>query len=166
MCQPSKQRRSMSPLGPSRQIRQRKRNSRTINNLPLKMPMAKVNSFRGWLATWLQDRRRSRQQPAPTPNAPEINGGGYEDGTTESGWWDVFIDWSFNHGGFPVATMEVWLSTDGGAFTLWATVSSDAPGYYYPLAADNERTFDFKVRYRNGATVGPFSNVYQINITV
>ncbi len=139
-----------------------------MNNLPPKSPMAKANSFRGWLATWLQDRRRSRQQPAsvPTPNAPEINGGGYEDGTTERGWWDVFIDWSFDHGSFPVATMEVWVSIDSGAFALLATVSSNAPGYFYPLATDNERRFDFKVRYRNGATVGPFSNVYQVNITV
>lgn len=139
-----------------------------MNNLPPKLPMAKVNSFRGWLATWLQDRRRNRQQPAsvPTPTAPEINGGGYEDGTTEPGWWDVFIDWSFAHGSFPVATMEVWLSTDSGPFGLWTTVSSGDPGYFYPLATNNERRFDFKVRYRNGATAGPFSNVYQINITV
>jgi hypothetical protein len=34
------------------------------------------------------------------------------------------------------------------------------------LAANNETTFDFKVRYCNGAAVGPFSNVYQINIQV
>lgn len=123
--------------------------------------------FQGWLATWAQERRRGRQQPVTTPpNTPEINGGGYEDGTTEPGWWDVFIDWSFAHGSSPVASMEVWLSTDGGPFTLWSTVSSDAPGYFYPLASNNERLFEFKVRYRNGATVGPFSNVYQINITI
>lgn len=139
-----------------------------MSNLPPKLPMAKANSFRGWLATWLQDRRRSRQQPAsvPTPNAPEIIGGGYEDGTTESGWWDVFFDWSFDHGSFPVATMEVWLSIDNGAFALLATVPSDYPGYYYPMATDSERRFDFKARYRIGTTVGPFSNVYLINITV
>lgn len=138
-----------------------------MNNLLPRLPMAKVNSFRGWLATWLQDRRRGRQQPASvsTPNAPEITGGGYEEGATEPGWWDVFIDWDFNHGSFPVATMEVWLSTEGGPFVLWSTVSSNAPGYFYPLATNNERVFEFKVRYRNNATVGPFSNVYQISIT-
>ena len=138
-----------------------------MNNLPPRLPMAKVNSFRGWLATWLQDRRRSRQQPAsaPAPNAPVITGGGYEDGTTEPGWWDVFIDWNFDHGSFPIANLEVWLSTEGGPFALWSTVSSAAPGYFYPLATNNERLFEFKVRYRNGATVGPFSNVYQISIT-
>ncbi len=124
--------------------------------------------FQGWLATWAQDRRRSRQQPAqsPTPNAPEITGGGYEDGATETGWWDVFIDWTFDHGSSPVASMEVWLSTDSNPFVLWSTVSSAAPGYFYPLASNTERLFEFKVRYRNGATIGPFSNVYQINITI
>jgi hypothetical protein len=97
---------------------------------------------------------------------PEINGGNPEWESTEQGWWDVYIDWIFNHAGHPVAQMEVWLSLNNGPFVQHATVSSGDPGYYYPMAANNETTFDFKVRYRNGATVGPFSNVYQINIQV
>lgn len=62
--------------------------------------------------------------------------------------------------------MEVWLSINNGAFELRDTIGSDAPGYYINEAANNETSFDFKVRYRNGATVGPFSNVYQINIQI
>ena len=62
--------------------------------------------------------------------------------------------------------MEVWLSIDNGPFALWTTVPSTATGYFYPQATSGERAFDFKVRYRNGATVGPYSNVYQVNITL
>ena len=80
--------------------------------------------------------------------------------------WDVYIDWAFDHGGFPIAQMEVWVSLDNWDFNLLTTVASNDPGYYYALAAYGETLFRFKVRYRNGATVGPFSNEYSINIEV
>lgn len=43
-----------------------------------KLPQTRANGrswsparrFHGWLATWLQDRRRARVQPTPVPNAP------------------------------------------------------------------------------------------------
>ena len=110
--------------------------------------------------------RSNAVRPDDAIAPPEINGGNPEWESTEPGWWDVYIDWLFNHAGHPVAQMEVWLSLNNGPFVLHATVSSGDPGYYYPLAANNETTFDFKVRYRNGATVGPFSNVYRIDIQV
>ncbi len=131
-------------------------------------PLSSAQRFRGWLATWLQDRRRKRQQPAPAliPNAPDIVGGDPQWEATTPGWWDVYIDWVFDHGNFPQADMEVWLSINNGPFYHHYTVPSGDPGYYYENAADSETTFDFKVRYTNGTTVGPFSNVYRIDIQV
>lgn len=97
---------------------------------------------------------------------PEIAGGNAEWESTEPGWWDVYIDWTFNHAGHPVAQIEIWQSINNGPFELRDTVTSEEVSHYYPMAANNETTFDFKVRYRNGATVGPFSNVYRIDIQV
>jgi hypothetical protein len=116
----------------------------------------------------LQDRRRKRQVsavvPPLPPNAPVITNGGYEGGATAPGWFDLFLDWTFEHGSYPVADMEVWLSRNGGPFVQQATAPSEDPGYFYPEATESEGTYDFKVRYANGETVGPFSNVYQIMI--
>ena len=97
---------------------------------------------------------------------PEIVGGNYEWEATTPGWWDVWVDWNFNHAGHPVADMEVWLSINNGPFLEQYIVPSGDPGYYFPNAANTETTFDFKVRYRNEETVGPFSNVYRIDIQV
>ncbi|MGC3956627.1 MAG: hypothetical protein QM813_01225 [Verrucomicrobiota bacterium] len=123
--------------------------------------------FQGWLASWAQDRRRGRQHSvAPPPNAPVIVGGGYEDGASAPGWYDVFFDWTFEHGSYPVADMEVWLSLNGAPFSVYYVTPSNDPGWYYAAAANTPATFDFKVRYTDSNTgvVGPFSNVYQINI--
>jgi hypothetical protein len=72
--------------------------------------------LRGWLATWLQARRRARQAAIPpaVPNAPVITGGGFEWDMSEPGWADVWINWTFDHGRFPVAALEVLLCVDGG----------------------------------------------------
>jgi hypothetical protein len=132
-------------------------------------PTTVTHRFRGWLATWLQERRRKRQQPAapPPPNAPEIVGGGYEDGTTTPGWYDVFFDWTFDHGSYPTAEMEIWMSINGSAFSVYYVAPSNDPGWYYAQATNTPATFDFKVRYTDSNTgvIGPFSNVYQISIT-
>ncbi len=108
-----------------------------------------------------------RPDDAPAPvTAPSIVGGNYEWEATTPGWWDVWVDWNFDHTGHPVADMEVWLSINNGPFTHVYTVPSSDPGYYFADAANSETTFDFKVRYSNGAEVGPFSNVYRIDIQV
>ena len=121
---------------------------------------------RAWLATWLQDRRRARQQPAPpTPNAPTINSGTYAFDVTQVGWADITLAWTFMHGTFPVANLELWKRLNGGSYVLLATVASTATGYYFSLACDsNGGTFDFKTRYKNGTTLGPFSNVFRVNV--
>ncbi len=123
--------------------------------------------FRGWLATWLQDRRRARQQPAaPTPNAPTITSGSYTWDVTTVGWADITLNFTFVHGTFPVATIEIWQSLNGGAYSLLATVASTATSYYYALATNTNATFDFKMRYVNGGTVGPYSNVYRVDVAI
>lgn len=125
-------------------------------------------SFRAWLAGWAQARRRSRVQPPPAeppaPDAPEIIfGDGVWEGTT-AGWWDVFIDFEFDPGAWPVAQLELWLSRDNGPFLLLTAVNSADTSYAYPAVSDTEVVLDFKLRYRNGATLGPFSNVWRIDL--
>ena len=121
--------------------------------------------FRGWLALWLQDRRRSRQSP-PVPAAPVIISGGFEWDATTPGLADVWLDWSFDHGAAPVASLEVWFNIDHGADTLLVTLASTETGYYYAEATNTEHSYYFKVRYRNGETLGPFSAEYLIEVVV
>lgn len=131
-------------------------------------PWAAARRFHGWLAAWAQDRRRARQNivPPPTPNAPNISNGDFEWDVSEFGFADVWINWAFVHGSSPVATLEVWVSVNAGVYSLHATVASTDGEYVYPLACNNETWFDFQVRYRNGATIGPFSNVYRVAVVV
>lgn len=124
--------------------------------------------FRGWLATWLQDRRRARAAAAvPSgPNAPTLTSvsDAIWDGTTPD-WADLQVFFSFVHGSFPVAQIEMWLSLDGGGYVLLGTVSSSATSYYHANACDlNGGDFNFKARYKNGGTLGPFSNVKHVFI--
>ena len=128
--------------------------------------MSFVRRRLSWLATWLQDRRRAQQATLPPVlNAPVITSGTYQYDVTQAGWADITLSWTFVHGTFPVATIELWKSLNGGAYALLATVASTATGYYYALACDiNGGTFDFKTRYVNGGTVGPFSNVRRVDV--
>ncbi|HEY9175021.1 MAG TPA: hypothetical protein VI136_22255 [Verrucomicrobiae bacterium] len=109
--------------------------------------------------------RSNAVRPDDAIAPPEIVAGGFEWDATETGFADVWVDWTFNHAGHPVALIEFWART-GPDFALVATVGSDAPGYYYASACETETTFEIKVRYRNGATVGPFSNVYVVDVQV
>jgi len=119
-----------------------------------------------WLAMWLQDRRRAQQATLPpVPNAPTMTGGSSQFDVTQSGWADITLSWTFVHGTFPVATIELWKSLNGGAYVLLVAGGSTATAYYYALACDiNGGTFDFKARYKNGATLGPFSNVLRVDV--
>jgi len=116
----------------------------------------------------LQDRRRARQQPAApaTPNAPTITSisDAIWDATTVD-WADLQVNFTFAHNGFPVALTEMWLSLNSGAYVLLGTVASTATNYYHANACDlNGGDFNFKARYKNGATLGPFSNVKHVFI--
>ena len=124
--------------------------------------------FHGWLATWLQDRRRARVPAAvPSgPNAPTITtiSDALWDVTTPN-WADLQVNFTFVHGGSPVALIEMWLSLNSGAYVLLGTVASTATNYYHANACDlNGGDFNFKARYKNGATLGPYSNVAHVYI--
>ncbi len=129
------------------------------------MAFPKLNR-NAWLAAWLQKRRRKRAASNVTPNAPVINNGGFDWNVSEAGMADLWLAWTFDHGTFPVATVEVWVSINFAPAYLLVTIPSSEVTYYYPSATESELTFEFQVRYRNGATLGPFSNVYQINVVV
>ena len=120
---------------------------------------------RAWLATWLQDRRRARHQAGSAPNAPVATSAGFGWNLTQAGKADVWINWTFAHGGFPVASIEVWANPDSGGYLLLGTVASSAVTFYDAMASDSECSFDFKLRYVNGGTLGPFSNVLHLDVS-
>ena len=95
-----------------------------------------------------------------------MTGGSFTYGVTQPGWADISVYWTFVHGTFPLASIELWQSLNGGGYTLLVTGPSNGAGYYYALACDiNGGTFDFKTRYKNGATLGPFSNVLRVDVS-
>ena len=101
------------------------------------------------------------------PNAPVITDGGYEWGPTPGGEAaDVWIDWTFDYGVYPVADMEVWMSVDQNDYSLLATVPSNNNHYLILAATEGESDYWFKIRYRNGATVGPFSDVFHVGVSL
>jgi len=117
----------------------------------------------GWLATWLQDRRRKRQQQtAPTPNAPVITLGMVDWEVTTPGYGDVYIEFTFALGSFPPAALEVWGNINGGGFVLWGVVETIYSDFTQRNATTEDVLIEVKLRYVNGAIVGPFSPVYQI----
>ena len=130
------------------------------------LALPKINR-RGWLALWLQERRRVRQQALTAgPNAPVITDAGVDWGTTQEGYADVWIVWAFVHGTYPIAQMEVWVREDAGGYFLLDTVASNMNGYTFAQATNVEVSFTFKVRYQHGATLGPFSNEMHVTTTL
>ena len=117
----------------------------------------------------MQDRRRSRQLPPAVPSEPSaptittISDALWD--VTTPNWADLQVNFTFAHNGFPVALIEMWLSLNSGAYVLLGTVASTATNYYHANACDlNGGDFNFKARYKNGATLGPFSNVKHVFI--
>jgi hypothetical protein len=47
-----------------------------------------------------------------------------------------------------------------------ATVASNVTAYTIPAFCTNEAGCQFQVRYRNGTTFGPLSNLYQVDVQV
>lgn len=101
--------------------------------------------MRAWVALRLQARRRKRAVPVPeVPAAPVITGGTYELGTTDPEWFDAVLDFTFVHGSFPVAQLEVWLSIAGGSYGLVTTLGSTATGYRHELVEQSEDLLQYK----------------------
>jgi hypothetical protein len=95
---------------------------------------------------------------------PVITVSGYEWDATESGWADVSLDWTFDHAGQPMASMEVWRRLYTGALVFLGAVPSNYGWFYDPVATENEATFYYQLRYRNGATLGPFGAPFRVDV--
>jgi hypothetical protein len=122
---------------------------------------------------YLQERREKRAAadaaPAgpPSPAAPVITTGTVNWDVTTVGWADVDITYTFAYGTFPVANLEVWLAKASGGYvySLLATIASSTGGDFVQTNASSATdTFRYKMRYKNGSVLGPFSNVYSVDI--
>lgn len=114
-----------------------------------------------WVTLHLQERRRARRT---SPAAPVITGGEREWDETQVGWADALIDWAFDHGTYPVATLEIWLARDSSdwEFELVTAVPSWTWGYRHSCVSQIEETLLYKMRYRDGSIIGPFSNEREV----
>jgi hypothetical protein len=124
-----------------------------------------------WLAAWLQRRRRLRasrssEPPVVIPNAPVFTDSGFEWDQTQADWADTFFDWTFDHGSFPVASIEIWLARDnnGSVYELVTTVPSTTGSYRHACATKDEDYLHYKLRYVDGGTGGPFSSELEVNV--
>ena len=104
--------------------------------------------------------------PVAPVAAPVIDESSYGWNGGDPAYADIEIGFSFNHGSYPPASLEVWVSRDGGEFVMVAAVDSFNSYFLYDHATENEASFDFKLRYVNGSVVGPFSNVYVVDVQV
>jgi hypothetical protein len=62
--------------------------------------------------------------------------------------------------------MEIWISPNLSDYSLRATVPSNNNHYVIAEVVEGDADFWFKIRYRNGAAVGPFSDVFHIGISI
>lgn len=108
-----------------------------------------------------------RPDDAPDPiQAPELVDAGYGWNSGSPDYVEITVDFSFDHGSYPPAMMEVWASRDGNEFALLFNVDSTSGYFFYDHASESEVTFDFKIRYVNGSVQGPFSNVLRVDVQV
>ena len=116
---------------------------------------------RSWLALWLQRRRRARG----LPNAPVIVSGNYAwFGSGDDAYCNVTLGFTFDAGANPVALIEVWSSLYAADYILEQTVPSNSGVVVIDHAALVESTFDYKLRYVNGARIGQFSQPWTVDI--
>src|SRR5436190_21748398 len=87
-------------------------------------------AFRSWLAIWLQQRRRKRAVPT-TPNAPVITGSAWAWNQTEEGFVDIYLEFTFEHGAFPVASFEVCEHDENNSDYVAATPQSDQISFWH-----------------------------------
>ncbi len=110
-----------------------------------------------WFIQRLHKRRRRAAAATPQPAAPRIIGTSFDMDYTEPGWFDILLQFTFDHGDFPIATLEIWCAQrEGTEFTLLDTVLSTAVAYRHAKATQEETPFFYKLRYVSGEVVGPF----------
>lgn len=104
--------------------------------------------------------------PPAQPNAPVITDGSYTWEGSDPMVANVNLTFTFDVGSYPDASVEVWCARNGGDFVNLMAVDSFSGQVSYDHASDNECYFDFKLRYVNGTTVGPFSDVFHLDISM
>jgi hypothetical protein len=108
-------------------------------------------------------------EPSPVataPAAPLITGALTEWDASVPGWADVTLTLTFNHGSFPVATLEILCILDGGEEWLAGTVASSAAAFTHGSVTQGESSLVYRARYRHGGVYGPFSPSFPWNVTV
>ena len=139
--------------------------------LHLNRPSRRVREVvRAWWVAHLQHRRRERASgPIETPGAPVpgMQGGYYAWGDTEEGWADVVIYWAIDYGGFPEASVEVWMRAGAGQEQCVGTVPSVDGGFYHAKAtAVSGVTVYYRTRYVDGRVCGAFSEVTAMEVVL
>ena len=112
----------------------------------------------------LLEKRRRKRAAVARPNAPVITSGTY-DTATDIQWFDGVITFTFQHGTFPTAMLEVWFNFDYTSYVRLATIPSTATTYRHARAAQGEDSLRYQLRYVSNSIVGRFSNEYEIVIT-
>lgn len=113
--------------------------------------------------------KRAYALPDPVPfvvPAPVIEDGYFQWGDTEPGWVDNYLFFSFSPGPLPVASFEIWERDSNNASHLIATIGSNAGDYQHARVSEDADTFYYQIRYKNGGTVGPFSNEFPITVDI
>jgi hypothetical protein len=123
---------------------------------------SRESAVRAWLALRLQKRRRERAAPAAP--VPIIYGGAFTWDTTEVNYADTTICWTIDYRGFPVASVEVWFRNSGSTLERIATVPSSDGTFHHTKVVYGEDDVFYRLCYRNGDVVGPFSEEFRIVI--
>lgn len=150
------------------------------NNTTPKIIMAKLlqlnrpskcvsNIVRTWWAMRSQKRRRERSTAtAPTPPVPVIVTANPAWEGSEPGMYDVTIEWTIDHGSFPVASVEVFVRENGGPEQSLGTTPSSDLGFNHPRATGGDVTLSYRARYVfedfGGPVIGAFSQVFEIYV--
>ena len=123
---------------------------------------------RALLRAWWVARLQKRRRKLPAPAAPVITDGWVEWDATQVGWADVWLMYTFQHGAFPQANLEMWMAkaSGGWVYTLLMTfLSTEIDTFMHASATNTSETFRYKMRYRDDTLFGPFSDVREVVAT-
>ena len=120
---------------------------------------------KGFVAWWVGHRQKRRRAAAvPVVPAPVITSLDSVPDETQDHWVDIHLAFTFNGTGLPVATFQIWMSSNDGPFVLVDTIPSTALTYHHVRAfEDGPSHYVYKMRYRDGSVEGPYSLGFPLN---